>query len=161
MADPITIISISSTIASFIKKYWHILLVLLFIVILLPVLIFSVAINVLFPQVDREGFKLYKSLTQETDISWDSLVAYDVVRLDNYLKDNKPNESVFDLLKVNFKEYEIIETEKEISKIVDGQIVTETIIEKEYVVIRELEANGYTPIKELLNSLAHFPHPFS
>jgi len=153
MSDPITIISISSTIASFIKKYWHILLVLIFIIIMIPVLIFSIAINVLFPQVDREGFKLYKSLTEETDISWDSLVAYDVVRLDNYLKDNKPNESVFDLLKVNFKEYEIIETEKEISKIVDGQIVTETIIEKEYVVNRELEANGYTPIKELLNSL--------
>ena len=153
MSDPITIISISSTIASFIKKYWHILLVLIFIIIMIPVLIFSIAINVLFPQVDREGFKLYKSLTEETDISWDSLVAYDVVRLDNYLKDNKPNESVFDLLKVNFKEYEIIETEKEISKIVDGQIVTETIIEKEYVVTRELEANGYTPIKELLNSL--------
>ena len=153
MADPITIISISSTIASFIKKYWHILLVLIFIIIMIPVLIFSIAINVLFPQISREEFKIYKSLTEETDISWDSLVAYDVVRLDNYLKENKPNESVFDFLLVDFKEYEIIETEKEISKIVDGQIVTETIIEKEYLVTRELEANGYTPIKELLNSL--------
>ena len=153
MADPITIISISSTIASFIKKYWHILLILIFIIIMIPILIFSIAINVLFPQVSREEFKTYKSLTEETDISWDSLVAYDVVRLDNYLKENKPNESVFDFLLVDFKEYEIIETEKEISKIVDGQIVTETIIEKEYLVTRELEANGYTPIKELLNSL--------
>ena len=153
MADPITIISISSTIASFIKKYWHILLILIFIIIMIPILIFSIAINVLFPQVSREEFKTYKTLTEETDISWDSFVAYDVVRLDNYLKENKPNESVFDFLLVDFKEYEIIETEKEISKIVDGQIVTETIIEKEYLVTRELEANGYTPIKELLNSL--------
>jgi len=153
MADPITIANISSTIASFIKKYWHMLLVLLFIIIMIPVFIFSTAINLLFPQVDREGFKLYKYLTEESDINWSSFIAYDVVRLDNYLKENKPNESVFDLLKINFKEYEIIETENEISKIVDGQIVTETIIEKEYVVTRELEANGYTPIKELLNSL--------
>jgi len=153
MANPITIISISSTIVSFIKKYWHILLILIFIIIMIPVLIFSISINLLFPQVSREDFKIYKFLTEETDISWDSLVAYDVVRLDNYLKDNNPNESVFDLLNVNFTEYEIIETEKEISKIVDGQIVTETIIEKEYVVTRELEANGYTPIKGLLNSL--------
>ena len=27
-------------------------------------------------------------------------MAYDVVRLDNYLKENKPNESIFDLLPV-------------------------------------------------------------
>ena len=153
MADPLTIISTVTTITSFIKKYWHILLILIFIIIMIPILIFSIAINVLFPQVSREEFKTYKTLTEETDISWDSFVAYDVVRLDNYLKENKPNESVFDFLLVDFKEYEIIETEKEISKIVDGQIVTETIIEKEYLVTRELEANGYTPIKELLNSL--------
>jgi len=153
MADPLTIISTATTITSFIKKYWHILLILIFIIIMIPILIFSIAINVLFPQVSREEFKTYKTLTEETDISWDSFVAYDVVRLDNYLKENKPNESVFDFLLVDFKEYEIIETEKEISKIVDGQIVTETIIEKEYLVTRELEANGYTPIKELLNSL--------
>lgn len=153
MADPLTIISTATTITGFIKKYWHILLILIFIIIMIPILIFSIAINVLFPQVSREEFKTYKTLTEETDISWDSFVAYDVVRLDNYLKENKPNESVFDFLLVDFKEYEIIETEKEISKIVDGQIVTETIIEKEYLVTRELEANGYTPIKELLNSL--------
>ena len=174
MADPITIISIASTIASFIKKYWHILLILIFVIIMIPVLIFSIAINVLFPQISREEFKTYKSLTEETDISWDSLVAYDVVRLDNYLKENKPNESVFDLLKVNFKEYEIVDIEKEtnetvnlkekikefwympweefmakLKEIKEKEIVTE----KEYIVVRELEANGYTPIKELLNSL--------
>jgi len=153
MSDPITIISISSTIASFIKKYWHILLVLIFIIIIIPVLIFSIAINVLFPQVSREEFKTYKALTEETDISWDSLVAYDVVRLDNYLKDNKPNESVFDLLKVNFKEYEIVDKEKEITKIVNGKIITETVTEKEYKVVRELEIHGYTPTRDLLKSL--------
>ena len=153
MSDPITIISISSTIASFIKKYWHILLILIFIIIIIPVLIFSIAINVLFPQVSREEFKIYKALTEETDISWDSLVAYDVVRLDNYLKDNKPNESVFDLLKVNFKEYEIVDKEKEITKIVNGKIITETVTEKEYIVVRELEIHGYTPTRDLLKSL--------
>ena len=153
MAEPLTTIQAASQIIDFIKKHWKELIVVLFIIALIPVIIFSIAINVLFPQVSREEFKIYKSLTEETDISWDSLVAYDVVRLDNYLKENKPNESVFDLLKVDFKEYEIIETEKEISKIVDGKIVTETIIEKEYVVTRELEANGYTTIKDLLNSL--------
>ena len=153
MAEPLTTIQAASQIIDFIKKHWKELVVALFIIALIPVIIFSIAINVLFPQVSREEFKIYKSLTEETDISWDSLVAYDVVRLDNYLKENKPNESVFDLLKVDFKEYEIIETEKEVSKIVDGKIVTETIIEKEYVVTRELEANGYTTIKDLLNSL--------
>jgi len=153
MADPITIISISSTIASFIKKYWHILLILIFIIIMIPVLIFSIAINVLFPQASREEFKIYKALTEETDISWDSLVAYDVVRLDNYLKDNKPNESVFDLLKVNFKEYEIVDKEKEITKIVNGKEITETVTEKEYIVVRELEIHGYTPTRDLLKSL--------
>ena len=47
-------------------------------------------------------------------------MAYDVVRLDNYLKENNPNESVFDLLRVSFKEYKIVETEKKITKIVNG-----------------------------------------
>jgi len=153
MADPITVISTASTITGFVKKYWYILFIILFIIIMIPFLIFSTAINILFPQVSREEFKNYKSLTEETDIGWDSFVAYDVVRLDNYLKDNKPNESVFDFLLVDFIEYEIIETEKEVTKIVDGEEITETIIEKEYVVTRELEANRYTPIKELLNSL--------
>ena len=153
MADPITIISISSTIASFIKKYWHILLILIFIIIMIPVLIFSIAINVLFPQVSREEFKTYKALTEKTDISWDSLVAYDVVRLDNYLKENKPNESVFDLIKINFKEFEIVEKEKEVTKIVNGKIITETVTEKEYKVVRELEIHGHTPTRDLLKSL--------
>ena len=161
MADPITIISISSTIASFIKKYWHILLILIFIIIMIPVLIFSIAINVLFPQVSREEFKTYKVLTEETDISWDSLVAYDVVRLDNYLKENKPNESVFDLLKINFTEYEIVEKEEEVSvikriwdtKIVDLNEEIKEIAAEKKIVVRELEIHGYTPIRDLLKSL--------
>ena len=155
MAEPITVAKISAYTASFIKKYWHIILILLFIIILTPVLIFSIAINILFPQVDREEFKIYKGLTKETDIEWVSFVAYDVVRLDNYLKENRPNESVFDLLKVSFTEYEIIETEEEITKIVDGKLVTETVTQKEYKVVRELELQGYFPIKELLESLKY------
>ena len=127
MAEPITIAKISAYTAGFIKKYWHIILILLFIVIVTPFLMFLVAINILFPQVEREGFKLYKSLTEESEINWASFMAYDVVRLDNYLKENRPNESVFDLLKVSFTEYEIIETEKEITRIVDGKLVTETV----------------------------------
>ena len=155
MAEPIIVAKISVYTASFIKKYWHVILILLFIIILTPVLIFSVAINILFPQVDKEEFNIYKGLTEETDIEWASFVAYDVVRLDNYLKENRPNESVFDLLKVSFTEYEIIETEKEITKIVDGKSVTETVTLKEYKVIRELELQGYFPIKELLESLEY------
>ncbi len=153
MSDPITIANISSTIASFIKKYWHILLVILFIIIMIPVLIFSIAINVLFPQVSREEFKIYKALTEETDINWSSFMAYDVARLDNYLKDNNPKESIFDFLVVDFTEYEIIETEKEITKIVNGEVIKETVIEKEYIIVRELEINSYSPIKELLKTL--------
>src|SRR4030042_1142320 len=113
MAEPIIVTKITVYTASFIKKYWHVILILLFIVILLPVLIFSIAINILFPQVDREEFNIYKGLTEETDIEWASFVAYDVVRLDNYLEENKPDESVFDLLRISFTEYEIIEKEKE------------------------------------------------
>jgi murein DD-endopeptidase MepM/ murein hydrolase activator NlpD len=155
MAEPITVTKISAYTASFIKKYWHIILILLFIVILTPVLIFSIAINILFPQVDREEFDIYKGLTEETDINWVSFVAYDVVRLDNYLKENRQNESVFDFLVVDFKEYEIIETEEEITKIVDGKPVTETIIQEEYKIIRELELQGYFPVKELLELLEY------
>ncbi len=153
MADPVTIAKISAYTVSFIKKYWHIFLILLLILILVPPLIFTIAINILFPQVSRQEFKTYKALTEETDINWVSFMAYDVVRLDNYLKENKPNESVFDLLKVSFTEYEIIETEKEITKTVNGKEVTETVTQKEYTVIRELELHGYSPIKELLNSV--------
>ena len=155
MAEPIIVTKISVYTASFIKKYWHIILILLFIIILLPALIFSIAINILFPQVDREEFNIYKGLTEETDIEWASFVAYDVVRLDNYLEENRPNESVFDFLVVDFKEYEIIETEEEITKIVDGKSVTETITQKEYKIIRELELQGYFPVKELLGSLEY------
>jgi len=155
MAEPVTIAKISAYSAGFIKKYWHIILILLFIVIAIPFLMFSVALNILFPQVDREGFALYKSLTDKSGINWASFIAYDVVRLDNYLKENRPNESVFDLLKVNFTEYEIIETEKEVTRIVDGKPVIEVVTQKEYKMVRELELQGYFPIKELLGSLGY------
>jgi len=153
MADPYTITSIGVKTASFIKRYWEALLIALFVIILLPTLIATEAINILFPQVSREEFKIYKSLTEETDINWTSVMAYDAVRLDNYLKGNKPNESVFDLLKIDFTEYKIIEIEKEITKIVDGKEVTETVTQKEYVVVRELEVQGYAPTKDLLKTL--------
>jgi len=68
-------------------------------------------------------------------------------------KNVNKNESVFDLLRVSFTEYEIIETEKEITKTVNGKEITETVIEEEYIIVRELEINGYAPIKELLKSL--------
>jgi len=155
MTEPVTTTTISAYAAGFITKYWHIILILLLIIILLPFLMFSIAINILFPQVDIEGFKLYKSLTEESEINWVSFVAYDVVRLDNYLKDNSPNESIFDLLRVSFTEYEIIETEEEITRIVDGKSVTEVVTRKEYKVVRELELQGYFPIKELLGSLEY------
>ncbi len=153
MAEPITIAKISAYSAGFIKKYWHIILILLFIVIAIPFLMFSIALNILFPQVDREGFTLYKSLTEELEINWASFMAYDVVRLDNYLRENRPNESVFDLLKVDFTEYEITETEKEVTRIVDGKPVTEVVTQKEYKVARRLELQGYSSIKELVESL--------
>jgi len=153
MAEPITIAKVSACSAGFIKRYWHVILILLFIVTAIPFLMFSIALNILFPQVDREGFTLYKSLTEQSEINWTSFMAYDVVRLDNYLRENRPNESVFDLLKVNFTEYEIIEKEEEVTRIVDGRPVTEVVIHKEYKVVRELELQGYSSIKELLGSL--------
>jgi len=151
MTEPVTIATISAYAAGFIKKYWHIILILLLFIILLPFLMFSVAINILFPQVDIKEFKLYKSLTEESEISWVSFIAYDVVRLDNYLKENSPNESIFNLLRVSFTEYEIIETEEEITRIVDGRSVTEVITRKEYKVVRELELQGSFKLKSFLN----------
>ena len=151
MAEPVTIAKIAVSAASFIKKYWHIILIILFIIALIPTLVLTIAINILFPQASKEEFKVYKALTEETEIHWASFMAYDVVRLENYLKENRPNESVFDLLKVNFKEYEIIETEKKITKIINGAEVTETVIEKEYKVIRELEVHGFLRSKNFLN----------
>jgi len=153
MAEPVTIVKISLTAASFIKKYWRIILIILFIIALIPTLILTIAINVLFPQASTEEFEIYKELTEGSGIYWASFLAYDVVRLNNYLKDNNPKESVFDLLKVRFTEYEIIEKEKQVTKIINGVEVTETVIEKEYVILRELETNGYLEIKELLGSL--------
>jgi len=130
MAEPITIAKVSAYSAGIIKT-----------------------LNILFPQVDSEGFALYKSLTDESEINWASFMAYDVVRLDNYLKENRPDESVFDLIKVSFTEYEIIETEEEVTKIVGGRQVTEVVNNKEYKVVRQLELQGYPSIKELLVSL--------
>jgi len=155
MAEPVTIVKISISAASFIKKYWHIILILLFIIAFIPTLILTIAINILFPQASTEEFKIYKELTEDSGIYWASFLAYDVVRFNNYLKDNNPNESVFDLLKVSFIEYEIIEKEKQVTKIINGVEVTETVIEKEYIVLRELETNGYFEVKELLGSLKY------
>jgi len=155
MAEPVTIAKISLTAAGFIKKYWYIILILLFIIALIPTLILTIAVNILFPQASTEEFKIYKELTEDSGIYWASFLAYDVVRLNNYLKDNNPNESVFDFLKVSFTEYEIIEKEKQVTKIINGTEVIETVIEKEYVVLRELEANGYFEVKELLESLKY------
>jgi murein DD-endopeptidase MepM/ murein hydrolase activator NlpD len=155
MAEPVTIAKISVTAASFIKKYWHIILIILFILALIPTLILTIAINVLFPQASTEEFEIYKELTDGSGIYWASFLAYDVVRLDNYLKENRPSESVFDLFIVSFTEYKIIEKEKKITKIINGEEVTETLIEKEYVVLRELELHGYFKIKELLRSLEY------
>ena len=155
MAEPVTIAKISVTAAGFIKRYWYLILILLFIIALIPTLILTIAINILFPQASTEEFKIYKELTEGSGIYWASFMAYDVVRLDNYLKENKPEESVFDFLKINFTEYEIIEKEKQVTKIINGVEITETIIEKEYVVLRELELHGYFKIKELLQSLEY------
>jgi len=155
MVEPVTIVKISVTAAGFIKRYWHIILILLFIIALIPTLVLTIAINLLFPQASTEEFEIYKALTEDSGIYWASFLAYDVVRLDNYLKENNPNESVFDLLKISFTEYEIIETEKEIPTIVDGEEVTETVIEKEYKVVRELKPRGYLEVKELLKSLKY------
>jgi len=157
MPEPSTIISttlsVLSQISLFIKKYWKWIVVSLFALFLLPVVIFSIAINVLFPQVSTDDFLLYEDITEETEIEWASLIAYDVVRLDNYLKDNVPEESVFDFLLIDFTEYEIVEVEEEMTKVVDGEEVKETIVRKEYNIIRELEATGYEEIRELLKSL--------
>jgi hypothetical protein len=155
MAEPVTIAKISVTAAGFIKKYWHIILILLFIMALIPTLVLTIAINLLFPQASTEEFEIYKELTDGSGIYWASFLAYDVVRLDNYLKENNPNESVFDLLKVSFTEYEIIEKEKQVTKIINGKEVTETVIEKEYIVVRDLELHGYFEIQELLKSLEY------
>jgi len=153
MAEPLTIVSASLNTAGLIKKYWKQVLICLLIISLIPAFIMTAAINILFPQVSKEEFTIYKNLTDKTGINWYSFMAYDTVRLDNYLKENNPNESVFDLLRVRFKEYKIVETEKKITKIVNGKKVTETITQKEYILIRELEIHRYGPIKELLLSL--------
>ena len=158
MAEPLTIATASLNAAGLIKKYWKQVLICLVIISLIPAYIITAAVNILFPQVSKEEFTTYKTLTEKTGINWYSFMAYDTVRLDNYLKDNNPNESVFDLLRVRLKEYEIIETEKEITKIVNGKKVTETVIQKEYILIRELEIHRYDPIKELLFSL-NYPLP--
>ena len=153
MAEPLTIVSASLNAAGLLKKYWKQALICLVIISLIPTFIIAATINILFPQVSKEEFTIYKNLTEKTGINWYSFMAYDTVRLDNCLKENNPNESVFDLLRVRFKEYEIIETEKEITKTVNGKKVTETIIQKEYILIRNIEIHRYGPIKELLASL--------
>ena len=153
MAEPLTVASATLKAASFIKEHWKEFLVLLIILLLLPTFIITAALNILFPQISKEEFSTYKDLTKETGLAWQTFLAYDTVRLNNYLKENNPSESVFDLLRINFTEYEITEKEEEITKIVNGKPVTETIIIKEYKLIRELEIHRYGPIKDLLLSL--------
>src|SRR5665647_3888267 len=103
MAEPITIAAASLNAAGLIKKYWKEALICFVIISLIPTFIIAATINILFPQVSKEEFTTYKTLTEKTGINWYSFMAYDTVRLDNYLKDNNPNESVFDLLRVRFK----------------------------------------------------------
>ena len=155
MADPATIATAVSASFNFIKKYWKQLLIAFFAAILIPLLIITTVINILFPQLPEEKFETYKSLTEETEISWARFMAYDTVRLDNYHRENKPNESVFDLLKVKFIEYEIIEKEEIITKTVNGKKVTETVTTKEYITIKDIEIHGYSKIKELLTYLKY------
>ena len=150
MADPATIVSTVSASVSFIKKYWKQLLIVFFVIMLIPPIIITAAINMLFPQLPEEDFKTYKSLTKDTEISWASFMAYDTVRLDNYHRGNKPNESVFDLLRVNFTEYKIIENEEIIIKKVNEKEVKEIIIKKIYDPIKDIEIHGYSKIKDLL-----------
>jgi len=157
MAEPLTIVSVSLNAAGLLKKYWKQALICLIILSIIPAYIITATINMLFPQVSKEEFTIYKNLTEKTRINWYSFMAYDTVRLDNYLKENNPNESVFDLLRVRFKEYKIVETEKEIIKTVNGKEATEIIIQKEYILIRDLEIHRYGPIKELLLSLNYSP----
>lgn len=153
MAEPSLIVGVSLKAVSLIRRYWKEAVVVLFIISMIPVFILVGAINILFPQIEKEDFTTYKELSKETQVSWQAHLAYDVVRLENYLKENNPKESIFDFLVIDFIEYEIIEKEKEVIKTVDGKEVTETIIEKEYVIVRELKANGYFEIQELLKSL--------
>lgn len=153
MADPATITTAVSASFSFIKKYWKQFLIVFFIAMLIPPLIITTVINMLFPQLSEEKFETYKSLTEKTDINWTRFMAYDTVRLDNDHRENKPNESVFDLLKVKFIEYEIIEKEEIITKTVNGKKVTITVITKEYIPIKDIEIHGYDQIKELLTYL--------
>lgn len=63
---------------------------------------------------------------------------YMISRLDNCLKENRTGESIFGLVKIIFIEYEIVAVEKEITTIVDGQEITGTILEKEFIIIREI-----------------------
>src|SRR5665811_1713835 len=98
MAEPLTIVSASLNAAGLLKKYWKQVLICIVIISLIPAFIITAAINILFPQVSKEEFGIYKTLTEKTGINWYSFMAYDTVRLDNYLKENNPNESVFDLL---------------------------------------------------------------
>jgi len=159
MADPVTITTASLKAASIIKRYWKVVLIVVFLILLIPVIIFTAAVNILFPQIEEEEFTTYKDLTQDTEIKWASFIAYDVVRLENYLKENNPAESIFNFIVIDFTEYEIVETEVEITKIIDGEEVIETVIEKEYITIRDLIANGYSQIKKLLETLDYNTTP--
>jgi len=153
MVEPLTVTKFIVTIADFLRKNWHIVVIVFIILIATPVVAFSVAINMLFPQIEVDDFDLYKVLTENTGINWFSFMAYDVVRLDNYLLENNPNESVFDFLIINFSEYEIVEKEEEVTKLVNGELVTETIITEGLVLLREVEATGFDNIKSLLETL--------
>ena len=155
MATPLAVASIALKSAGFIKEHWKALLAVFFAISLIPAFIITAVLNILLPQVSKEEFEVYKDLTDKTGINWYSFMAYDTVRLDNYHEENRPNESVFDLLKVNFTEYEVVEKEEEITRTVNGKEVAETVVKKEYIVIKDIEIHGYQPIKELLLSLGY------
>jgi len=61
MAEPVTIAKISVTAASFIKKYWHIILILLFIIALIPTLVLTLQLIFYFPRQAQKNLKSIKN----------------------------------------------------------------------------------------------------
>jgi hypothetical protein len=110
MADPVTITKIAASVGSFFKDHWKIIIIAIFPIIIMvaPMIGFIISINMIFPQADVDYFNIYKDVTEDSDLAWYSSMAYDVVRLENYLVNNDPRQSAFNFLIVNFTEYDIV-----------------------------------------------------
>ena len=169
MAEPITIISITTRVLGFIKDRWKILLPVVLVILLFPYFIYVIVTSILLPQIDREVFDTYIEAAENNEVNLSVLLSYDTIRYFNNMKKADPNESVFDFLVIDYQAYEVEEVTKRRDEVdIDENIVrqftavvedieVEMAVEKIYKLVESGSRRGYGQIRQMLQS-KHFSY---